>query len=336
MKLPTSVLGFLLSVATLASGQSPTKRYLYMSTPDAAQSNYRSGQGILVFDIDQGHKFVRRIDIPSFQEGLRGFTGNLKTHRAYFSTSNRRVGAFDLETEKIVWDKTYEAGADRSSVTLDGKKMYVPTGYWYLGADSGMLVLNAENGDMIKRINVGPAAHNSLISLDGRFLYLGTQTMLTVFDTRNEKVIRQIKDVGERGIFPYTMDSRNRIAYVCLGNHVGFDVVDLKTGKVPHRVFAGKEPIPHRTHGSALTPDESELWISDQIGKKLFIYDATKMPPEPKGEVELSQGGHGWVSFSLDGRYAWTHTPDVFDARTKKLVATLQVESGGRVSGSQA
>jgi DNA-binding beta-propeller fold protein YncE len=198
-----------------------------------------------------------------------------------------------------------------------------------------MLVLNGETGELIKRITVGPAAHNTLVSLNGRFLYLGSQTMFTVFDTRDEKVIRQIKDVGERGIFPYTVDSRNRIAYVCLGNHVGFDVVDLETGKVPHRVFAGKEPIAHRTHGAALTPDEKELWISDQVGKKLFIYDATKMPPEPKGEVELSQGGHGWVTFSLDGRYAWTHTPDVFDANTKKLIATLKDETGAPVSGSK-
>src|SRR6266853_5869359 len=192
MKLPIFCMGFLLSIATPASSDSPVKRYLYISTPDAAQKNYRSGQGILVFDIDQGHKFVRRIDIPAFQEGLRGFTGNLKTHRAYFSTSNRRVGAFDLETEKIVWDRTYEAGADRSSITQDGKKIYVPTGYWYLGADGGMLVVNAENGKMIKRITVGPAAHNSLVSLDGQFLYLGSQTTLTVFDTRDEKMIRQI------------------------------------------------------------------------------------------------------------------------------------------------
>src|SRR5438094_2967341 len=146
------LISILLSITSLILGQSPVKRYLYISTPDAAQKNYRSGQGILVFDIDQGHKFVRRIDIPAFQEGLRGFTGNLKTHRAYFSTSNRRVGAFDLETEKVVWNKTYEAGADRSSVTLDGKKIYVPTGYWYLEADGGMLVLNGDTGELIKRI----------------------------------------------------------------------------------------------------------------------------------------------------------------------------------------
>ena len=335
MNVLISCIAIFVSIATLASGQSQTKRYLYMSTPDASQKNYVSGQGILIFDIDQGHKFVRRIDIPDFKEGLRGFTGSLKTHRAYFSTSNRRVGAFDLETEQVVWSKTYEAGADRSSITLDGKKIYVPTGYWYLGADGGMLVLNADNGELIKRIVVGPAAHNSLVSLNGRFVYLGSQTTLTIFDTRNEKLIRQVRDVGERAIFPYTMDSRNHIAYICLGDHVGFDVVDLETGKVPYRVFAGKEHIAHRTHGVALTPDETELWISDQVGQKLFIYDATKMPPAPKGEVELSQAGHGWVSFSLDGRYAWTHTPDVFDAQTKKLVATLRDENGVPVAGSK-
>src|SRR4030095_3970321 len=121
MKRHLSLFALLFSVVALAFGQSPTKRYLYLSTPDGAQEEGRSGTGILVFDIDNGHKFVRRIDVPIFKEGLRGFTGNLKTHSVYYSTSNRRVGTFDLEKDKVVWDKTYEAGADRSSITLDGK-----------------------------------------------------------------------------------------------------------------------------------------------------------------------------------------------------------------------
>ena len=50
------------------------------------------------------------------------------------------------------------------------------------------LVVNATNGELIKRIRVGPQAHNSFVSLDGKRVYLGTQTMLTVFDTVNEKV----------------------------------------------------------------------------------------------------------------------------------------------------
>jgi outer membrane protein assembly factor BamB len=336
MRYLTSLLAILLLSATLAFGQSETKRYLYLSTPDAAQEEGRpDGAGIMIFDIDDGHKLVRRIDIPAFKEGLRGFAGSLKNHSVYFGTTNRRVGAFDLETEKIVWDKTFEAGADRSAITLDGKKLYVPTGWWYHGDDSGFLVVNAENGELIKRIKVGTQAHNSIVSLDGKRVYLGTTMMLSIFDTATDKLIRQIKDVGERGIFPYTMDRENRIGYICLGNHVGFDVVNLQTGKVLHRVFAGEEKIPNRTHGAALTPDETELWISDQKGQKLFIFDATKMPPTPMGHVELSQGGHGWVNFSLDGKYAWSHAPEVFDAKTKKVVATLKDEKGRPISGSK-
>ena len=336
MRKLTVFIAILLSIAILAFGQSGTKRYLYLSMPDGAQKEGRSDPpGILIFDIDNGHKFVRRIEVPVFSEGLRGFAGNVKTHRAYFSSTNRRLGAFDLETEKVVWEKEYEAGCDRSSITLDGKKLYVPTGWWYSGEDSGFLIVNADNGERIKRIEVGPQAHNSVVSLDGRLMYLGTRTMLSIFDTATDRMIRQIKEVGERGIFPYTMDSKNRIGYVCLGDHVGFDVVNLQTGKVLQRVLAGDKPIPNRTHGSALTPDETELWISDQVGKKLFIYDATKMPPAPKGQLELSQGGHGWVCFSLDGKYAWTHTPDIFDVKSKKLVASLKDEHGKPVSGSK-
>ena len=97
----------------------------------------------------------------------------------------------------------------------------------------------------------------------------------------------------------------------------------------------GDPPLPHRPHGVALYPDETDLWLSDSDGPKLFLFDATQMPPVLTREVELSQGGHGWVTFSLDGRYVWTHTPDVFDAKTHERVAVLRDENGKPVSGSK-
>ena len=145
-------------------------RYLYASTPDGAQLVGRSGTGILIFDIDNGHKFVKRIEIPIFTEGLRGFTGSAKTQCVYYSTTNRRLGCFDLEKEEVVWEKTYEGGCDRTSITQDGRKLYVPTGWWHAGRSGGLLVINAEDGRFIKRIKVGPQAHNSIVSLDGRFV----------------------------------------------------------------------------------------------------------------------------------------------------------------------
>jgi outer membrane protein assembly factor BamB len=331
---------FLLLIATLAACtvsrlEAAPKRYLYMSSPDGAQSEARSGTGILIFDIDDGHRFVRRIEVPSFKEGLRGFTASAKNHRIYYSTTNRRLGCFDIETEKVVWERLYEAGCDRSSVSLDGRKIYVPTGWWYRGANSGFLVVNAEDGAVLKRIPVGLQAHNSITSLDGRFAFLGTETNLTMFRVGDDSVVRNFPGVGEAGVFPFTVDDRNRFAYVCLGKHVGFDVVNLETGEVPHRVLAGETPIAHRTHGAGLTPDEKELWISDQDGKKLFVFDATRMPPTPTGSINLSIGGHGWICFSLDGRYAWTHTPDIIDARTKKVIGTFRDETGSPVASSK-
>lgn len=330
--LSTAFVALSLSVAITA--EPGLKRYLYLSTPDAAQMS-DARPGILVFDIDEGHRFVRRIDVPEFKEGLRGFCGNLVRRAAYYSMTSGRLGAWDLEAEKVLWENTFPAGCDRACITPDGATLYVPTGWWYRGDDGGFLVVKAATGELTKRITAGPQAHNSVASLDGRFVYLGTETKLSVYHAKDGSLVREIKPVGESGVFPFTVDSRNRHAYVCLGKQIGFDMVNLIDGTVPYRVTAGEQPIAHRTHGAALTPDEKELWLSDQEGRKLFIFDATQTPPAQSGSVDLSEGGHGWITFSLDGRYAWCHTPDVIDARTRKVVATLTDESGTRVSGSK-
>lgn len=314
--------------ARLQAADVGVHRYLYVATPDGAQVESSSGKGLLIFDIDAGFKFARRVDISNLTFGVRGLTGCLSTHSLYYSTTDRRLGRFDLETEKVVWESQYSGGCDRSSVTLDGRRVYAPTGWWEQSGRSGFIVIDGDTGAEIKRIVVGENAHNSIISLDGTRLFLGTTTNLAMFDARDERVLKSIPNVGESGVFPFTVNRKLTRAFVCLGRHVGFDVVDLDQGKAIHRVLAGEAPIAHRTHGAALTPDESELWISDQDGKKLFIFDATKMPPAPKGHVDLNTGGHGWVNFSLDGKYAWCHTPDVFDAQTKKLFTTLKDENG--------
>ena len=41
------------------------------------------------------------------------------------------------------------------------------------------------------------------------------------------------------------------------------------------------------------------------------------------------------MTFSLDGRYAWCHTPDVIDVRARSIAATLKDENGKPVCGSK-
>jgi hypothetical protein len=322
-------------VSLAANADDTVHRYLYMASPDGAQMETNSGKGILVFDIDNGFKFVRRIANEGLIAGVRGMTGCLATHSLYYSTGARRMGMFDLERDMVVWEEEFTGGCDRSSVMLDGSKVFAPTGWWEKTDNGGFVVVDGVNGNELRRIKVGTGAHNSIMALDGSRLYLGTTTTLTVFDPKDERVIMQIPEVGEAGVFPYTINTKQTLAFVCLGKHVGFDVVDLVKGRPVHRVMAGEAPIEHRTHGVALTPDESELWISDQVGKKLFYFDATQMPPKEKGHVDLSMGGHGWVNFSLDGKYAWCHTPDVFDAKTKQQIATMRDENGKPFASSK-
>jgi DNA-binding beta-propeller fold protein YncE len=333
-------LALLLALFTAgAFAAEPEKHYLYLSSPDGAQPG-GSGAGILVFDIDNGHRFVKRIDVPSFKDGgVRGFCANAKTHCAYYTTTTRLMGAFDLEAEKVAWEHRYEVGCDRAAVTPDGTKIYVPSGWWLHGDNCQWFVADPADGKVLKSLPSNNGPHNTVASLDGQWVFGGSETTLHVWRTHDDTEVKTISPIGEKGVFPFTVNHTNTRAYVCLGGHVGVEIADLESGKVLDRIMAkdddGNE-IAHRTHGCGLTPDESELWVSDQVGKRLYIFDATVTPPVQKGHVDLSAGGHGWVTFSLDGRYAWCHTPDVIDVKTRAIVATLKDENGNPVCSSKS
>ena len=230
------LLAALLFTQRIHAAEPAEKHLLYMATPDGAQPG-GSGAGVLIFDIDDGHKFVRRIDLPIFKEGVRGFCPNAKTHRAFYTTTNHTLGCLDLETDKIVWEKKYPAGCDRAAVTPDGRKLYVPTGWWIKGEASGWFVVDAENGEVIKHLPVRNQSHNTVMGLDGRFVYGGYETTLMVVRTSDDTVVKEIAPIGESGVFPFTVNSAQTLAFVCLGKHVGFDVADLTTGKVLHRAL---------------------------------------------------------------------------------------------------
>jgi DNA-binding beta-propeller fold protein YncE len=88
------------------------------------------------------------------------------------------------------------------------------------------------------------------------------------------------------------------------------------------------------SHGIALTPDEKELWVADGKNNRIHIFDATVMPPKQKQTIQLKEFP-GWISFSMDGRYAYISTGDIYDGATKKLVATLKDEKGHLVQSEK-
>jgi hypothetical protein len=88
---------FLLAVlfTCLCRADDKLHRYLYAATPDGAQMESASGMGILVFDMDDGFKFVRRIAGPQLKGGVRGLTGTTSARALFYSTTDKRMGRHD-------------------------------------------------------------------------------------------------------------------------------------------------------------------------------------------------------------------------------------------------
>jgi hypothetical protein len=51
----------------------------------------------------------------------------------------------------------------------------------------------------------------------------------------------------------------------------------------------------------ALTPDESETWLTYAHNCRLHIFDATAKPPRQVASI-LLKDQPGWITFSIDGR----------------------------------
>jgi hypothetical protein len=105
-----ALLALFVSSLALASLLAQEKRLLYVASPGIRNYVECGGVGILVFDIDDGYKFVRRIptwEVPPGQtpENVKGIAASARSGRVYITTINRMM-ALDAVTGKKAWDKT--------------------------------------------------------------------------------------------------------------------------------------------------------------------------------------------------------------------------------------
>jgi DNA-binding beta-propeller fold protein YncE len=330
-----------------------TQRLLYAALPGVGGGNNLNygGAGVLVFDIDHGHKFLKRIAMPtalpppastngrpvSPQESIKGIAAHAASARLYVST-NRRVAAFDLLTDKLVWEQRYEErGTDRIALSPDGTTLYAPE----LGAPK-WVVADARTGALITTIDKPGNPHNTQYSDDGTRVYFeaeGNTRTMSVVDAKTRTIVKEIGPFGNM-VRPFTFNGKQTLLFANINDFLGFEVADLKTGAILHHVevpgvTAGKSPthgIP--SHGIAMTQDETEIWIADNANNFLRIFDATVMPPTLKASVKV-RDEPGWITFGIDGKLAYSSTGDVVDAATKQIVATLQDENGANAESEK-
>src|SRR5882762_4604819 len=222
------------------------------------------------------------------------------------------------------------------AITPDGKTIYLPSlenAHWH--------VVDAKTGEVIKKIVTNSGSHNTIVGLDGRFAYLAglKSPLLRVADARKHEVIREIGPFSNM-VRPFTINGRQTLCYVNVNDLLGFEIGDLKTGKMLHRIEVQgfeKGPVLRHgcpSHGIGLTPDEKELWLTDATNKRLHIFNNTVRPPKQVASI-LLRDEPGWVTFSIDGHYAYPSTGDVIDVKSRKIVADLKDELGKPVQSEK-
>jgi hypothetical protein len=195
-------------------------KYLYVAVPGLRDYLEFGGHGLLVFDIEDDYRFVKRIPVAGRRirsdygrerlagqpSNVKGITASLATNSIYISNLET-MQRIDLNTEQVVWEYQYGGGADRMAISSDGKIIYLPSlerDHWN--------VVDAESGRVIKSLYTGNhGAHNTVFGLDGKKVYLGglRTNSLGVVDAKNHEVIRQIGPLGGE-VRPFTINGRRR------------------------------------------------------------------------------------------------------------------------------
>ena len=327
------LIGGVLGTSSAAEDASAT-RLLYVATPGIRNYLEYGGHGILVFDIDHGHKLIKRIPLSSGldaqgkPDNVKGICANASTHRLYITTT-RTLTCVDLISEKVLWEKAYEGGTDRPSLAPDGTILYVPSfekDHWH--------IVDAMTGDVVAKIEPKSGSHNTVYGRDGKHAYLAglKSPLLTVADTRTHTALQPVGPFSA-AIRPFTVNGKSTLCFVNVNGLLGFEIGDLITGQKLHRVeVEGYKEGPVKrhgcpSHGIGLTPDERELWIVDAFNQSVHIFDATVMPPRQVASLQV-RDEPGWVTFTILGDLGYPSTGEVIDVKTRKTIATLADEHG--------
>ncbi len=327
--------------AAADSELSGIKRRLYVVTPGIRNYLEFGGAGVLVFDADyklnaaDSYKFLRRIPTPASRaekpENIKGVCASATPPRLFFTTIST-IYCLDLLTEESLWERKLEKGCDRLNITPDGRQLFVPSfekDIW--------TAVDAATGEPLAEIRTDSGAHNTVCGLDGKHVYMAglRSPYLAVADTNSHELVAKAGPFSQ-SIRPFTVNGSQTRCYVCVNGLLGFEIGDLKTGEKLARVeVEGFEAGPVKrhgcpSHGIGLTPDEREIWLCDGHNSRLHVFDLTQSPPKQVASLAVREQP-GWVTFNLDGTHALSSTGEVFDVKTRKIIATLSDEEGREV-----
>ncbi len=358
--------------------KSPVRHRLYIATPGDEGADDQSG--VVVLDADHDYRFVKRIpyglaasELPGPK--ISGMAASVPANMIYVTTDGGDMLAFDLKTDKLAYDFKGEGANANVAVTRrgaagtgccerpytmpddNGKTLMVASAYnhwWYH--------LDAATGKILGKIDTpeAPNSHNLTITADGKmgaFAALSPPPMsnVAIVDIPNKKVNCYIhfSDAPR----PLTMNHDGSLIYVNVNNLDGFEIGDTKTCKMikrvelPGEMWKAKWADPnHRffghglpSHGIGLTPDESEIWVTDSANDAWQVWDnpgdGRNPVYNPMKTVKVTpgseSGGSSWISMTNDGKTAFTGDGSIIDVKAHKVIGVMKDEYGRQIHAAE-
>jgi hypothetical protein len=347
------------------------KRYMYTFHLPKDVTGFKTlAPRIEVYDADNGYAWVKNIPLPSGIYNVRGVAASVPTNKLYITYFLSPINGYqrggllclDLTTNKVLFRRDYaeaEVGSpDRFDITPDGKTIYMPVGEH--GTQPGWVVIDASNGNPTGFVPHVTSAHNTIVSLDGKYAFLegqekGVQTpgwehTVAMVDTTNHQVIRRIgpfRDV----VRPFTVNGDASLMFSTMNNWMGFQVADTATGQILYTITPPGYPRPDpnlnkvHSHGIALTPDQKRLFVVDTLKVGVHVWDVSLMPNSPPtylGFIQTRRTGRNlagvyipeaandatgvpaWLNISYDGKYLICQNGEIIDTATLQIVGQVR------------
>ena len=245
--------------------------------------------------------------------------------------SDHTLRIIDTASRQTIATVKVSGRPNQCAATPDGKYVAVP-----IRDGDSVDIIDVKQEKIVKNLPI-KEPHNALNTGSNHYIYVSSMggNEVDLIDLEKMDYAAHIP-VGGRPR-PYVVSPDGKTMYVALANLHGFVIVDIPEKKVLERVEIPSEHATLRkleyetpdtlTHGLALTPDGSELWVSSLLDDAMYIYDVKAK--KVMGKVSTGMGPN-WIVFTPDGKYACisnTDTDDVsvIDVKSRREVTRVKV-----------
>src|SRR5215475_13146733 len=304
-----------------------------IATSTASAQNFRlyvdnsEGDDVSVIDL----KTLNTVDDIHLADKVHGLAVRADG-RMLFATieSDNTLRVVDTATSKVIATVRLTGRPNQCAVTPDGHYAAVP-----IRDRNAVDIVDVGQRKVVKTLPVS-MPHNAFNAGSNRYLFVSAMgaDQINVIDLATLTYSAKVTVGGIPR--PYVVTPDSATMYVAVTDLHGFMKVDVASGKIQRVAMPAENHTPKQrpfepsntlTHGLALSPDGTELWITSLLDNSLYVYDvkANKIT----ARVQVGDGPN-WVTFSPDGKFVCvsntgTNDVSIIDVRTRREVKRVKV-----------